>query len=414
MEERIEFVVKAGLEGSNLRRLCREYGVSRTTGYLWRRRYEEAGSWRGLAERSRRPQHSPARTAAVVEQRVEELRRRYGWGGKKLAVLLAAEGTELSVATVNRILRRRGLVEPPAGYGRATTRLERAAPNERWQMDFKGQGEIREGWCYPLTMLDDHRRYLVGLQALLGPEGSAVEACLVRSVAAYGVPGAMLMDHGVPWWSTTKGHGLTRVSVGLIRQGIRLYYRGVRHPQTQGKVERLHGTLKRRLGRQGYPADLAACTRVLEDFRQEYNQVRPHEALGMQVRPDTMSRVGALTSPRPARGNMLREQRCGDSIPRAASTTNNGVTSSVRPWPENECPWKIWETKCWCAINTCISGKSTLCPGGPPRCSSPPPTVKDVLIHGVNYVLTQNTVKVLPRCNGRNGRFPYPARVRHG
>jgi len=301
MEERIEFVVKAALAGSNLSRLCREYGVSRTTGYLWHRRYEEAGSVRGLAERSRRPRHSPARTEAVVEQRVEELRRRYGWGGKKLAVLLAAEGTELSEATVNRILRRRGLVEPPAGYGRATTRFERARPNELWQMDFKGQWEIREGWCYPLTMLDDHSRYLVGLRALLGPEGSAVEACLVRSFEAYGVPEAMLMDHGVPWWSTTNGHGLTRVSVGLIRQGIRLYYSGVRHPQTQGKVERLHGTLKRRLGRRGYPANLAACARVLEDFRQEYNQVRPHEALGMQVpaQHDEPSRRAYQPTPRP-------------------------------------------------------------------------------------------------------------------
>ena len=83
------------------------------------------------------------------------------------------------------------------------------------------------------------------------------------------MPGARRLDHGVPWWSTTNGPGLTRVSVELIRQGIRLYYSGVRHPQTQGKVERLPGTLKRRRGRQGYPANLAAGARGLEDFRQE-------------------------------------------------------------------------------------------------------------------------------------------------
>ena len=283
MEQRIEFVVKAWQAGSNLSELCREYAVSRPTGYRWLKRYEEVGSVRGLSEKSRRPQHSPGRTAREMEDRVVELRQRYGWGAKKLVVLLAREGIGLKVVTVNRILKRRGLLVPEECVRPATQRFEREAPNQLWQMDFKGPWQVAEGWCYPLTLLDDHSRYLVGLHGLRGTDGGGVAGGLLKTFEAYGVPEAMLMDHGTPWWSTTNGHGLTWVSVGLIQQGIRLYYSGVRHPQTQGKVERLHRSLKHQVDRRGRPGTLAASERALAEFREEYNQVRPHEALGMEV-----------------------------------------------------------------------------------------------------------------------------------
>ncbi len=283
MEQRIELVIRAVQGEEPLSGLCREYGISRPTGYLWMRRYQEAGSVQGLGERSRRPQHSPRRTPPEREERVVALRRRYGWGARKLVVLLAREGIPLRVVTVNRILKRRGLLVAEECHLPATQRFEREAPNQLWQMDFKGPWAVAEGSCYPLSILDDHSRYLLGLHALRGTEAAGVARGLVETFQTYGVPEAMLLDHGTPWWNTANGHGLTWLSVELIRQGIRLYYSGIRHPQTQGKVERLHRSLKHAIDRRGRPQTLAGSAQALTEFREEYNQVRPHEALGMDV-----------------------------------------------------------------------------------------------------------------------------------
>ena len=283
MEQRMEFVIRAVQGREPLSGLCREYGISRPTGYLWTRRYREVGSVQGLGERSRRPQNSPGRTPSEMEERVVALRRQHGWGAKKLGVLLARERIPLKVVTVNRILKRRGLLVAEECHRPATQRFEREAPNQLWQMDFKGPWAVVEGQCYPLSILDDHSRYLVGLHALRGTEAAGVAYGLMRTFETYGVPEAMLMDHGTPWWSTTGAQGLTWLSVELIRQGIRLYYSGVRHPQTQGKVERLYRSLKHQIDRRGRPRTLAGSAHALAEFREEYNQVRPHEALGMDV-----------------------------------------------------------------------------------------------------------------------------------
>jgi transposase InsO family protein len=175
MQQRIEFVIRAAQPGVNLSGLCREYEVSRPTGYRWQRRYREA-DYRvaGLAEKSRQPQHSPQRTPGEWEDRVVELRQRYGWGAKKLVVLLARDGIEMTVVTANRILKRRGLLVAEACHRPATQRFARQAPNQLWQMDFKGPWVVAEGSCYPLSLLDDYSRYLVGLGALRGTDGEGV------------------------------------------------------------------------------------------------------------------------------------------------------------------------------------------------------------------------------------------------
>ncbi|HEV8130094.1 MAG TPA: DDE-type integrase/transposase/recombinase [Acidobacteriota bacterium] len=112
----------------------------------------------------------------------------------------------------------------------ALERFERQAPNELWQMDFKGPYPIEHGKCYPFSILDDHSRFVVGLFALPSIEGVQVERRLREVFEQYGVPDCMLMDHGTPWWSTTNGHGLTQLAVKLIKQGIRLRYSGIGHP----------------------------------------------------------------------------------------------------------------------------------------------------------------------------------------
>jgi transposase len=155
-EQRVKFVVRASSGKERMSVLCQEFGISRPTGYRWRRRFQQAGSVAALAERSRRPQHSPGQTEPRKEQRVVELRQQHGWGAKKLEVLLREEGQTLAVITINRILKRRGLVRKKDSHAPAMQRFERDSPNQLWQMDGKGAYGARDGMCYPLSILDDH------------------------------------------------------------------------------------------------------------------------------------------------------------------------------------------------------------------------------------------------------------------
>lgn len=252
-EQRVRFVVRASEPGRNLSQLCREFEISRPTGYRWLKRWGQDKT-AGLEEKSRRPQHSPRQTAAGVEQRIVELRRqRPDWGARKLKPLLAKSGVELPVITVHRVLLRQGLVRAQDQHPAAVQRFQREAPNESWQMDFKSP----KGWGQPvgpLAVLDDHSRYVIAL-AQTGSTGSqAVREQLQQAFAECGLPEAMLMDHGTPWWNPAAPSGWTELTVWLMRQGIRLHFGRYRHPQTQGKVERLNGALEMARRRRGLPA----------------------------------------------------------------------------------------------------------------------------------------------------------------
>lgn len=282
LEERLRFVVLASRREWPVTELCREFGISRQTGYVWLKRYQ-AGGAREVVDRSRRPLHSPTRTSSEVEQKVVELRQEWpDWGAPKLRVVLGRQRPEwaaISVRTVHRILERHGLIQEADRHRPAEKRFERSAPNELWQMDFKGpQGFNTGNPVGPLSILDDHSRYLVALQHLGSTRMAGVRSTLEQTFQAVGLPDAMLVDHGVPWWNSVSPWGLTELSVWIMRQGVRLLYSGVLHPQTQGKVERMHGALQRAIRRrQANPED----ARWLESFRHEYNSVRPHEALAM-------------------------------------------------------------------------------------------------------------------------------------
>lgn len=281
-DQRMQFVIRATSGKERISALCREFGVSRPTGYVWRRRYEKSQTLTEVGERSRRPHHSPRRTESWKQGRVLALRRQTGWGAKKLRVLLGEEeAISLPVRTIHRILERNGLVSAQT-HGPAPGRFERGEPNELWQMDSKGRYPLEDGECHPLSVLDDHSRYAVGLYALPGLRGEKAYTCLVETFRCYGLPQAMLMDRGSMWWTAFKGWGLTQLSVGLIEQGIRLLYGRVCHPQTQGKVERFHRTLGAELRHRGVPSRFAEWPAALAEVRYRYNQRRPHEALGMQ------------------------------------------------------------------------------------------------------------------------------------
>jgi len=279
-EQRVEFVVRALCYAEPLSRLCREFGVSRPTGYLWIARYREGGV-ASIEERSRRPRRSPTQTAPELEARIVALREVYpDWGARKLAVLLSRQGIELPPSTVHRVLLRHGLVRDRDRHRPALRRFEREQPNQLWQMDFKGP----KNWPKTetaLSVIDDHSRYLIALRTTARPDGTLVRKHLEHAFGECGLPEAMLMDHGIPWWNWQSFDGSTQLGLWLMRQGIRLCFAAVRHPQTQGKVERFHGSLERALNCRGVPGQ--NHQQWLDDYRREHNHIRPHEALDMQT-----------------------------------------------------------------------------------------------------------------------------------
>jgi transposase InsO family protein len=279
-DQRVRFVVEASLGRKPMSALCTEFGISRPTGYLWLSRYREQGVT-GIAERSRRPHRSPDRTAEELEANVIQLRRRYpDWGARKLGVLLSRQGIGLPDTTIHRILLRNGLIQEADRHRPAIKRFQRERPNELWQMDFKGP----KNWSQPigpLSVIDDHSRYLIALAATGKLDGCLVKAHLGQAFEQCGVPEAMLMDHGTPWWNWQSFSGRTHLSLWLMRQGIRLHWSGIQHPQTQGKVERFHGSLQRALDLRGTPADEPQAW--LDAYRREHNYIRPHQALQMQT-----------------------------------------------------------------------------------------------------------------------------------
>jgi transposase InsO family protein len=294
----MRFVIAASRKEKPMRHLCQEFEISAPTGYHWLRRYQ-AGGAQAVREKSRRPHRSPEQIQIEQQQRIVELRgERPDWGARKLQELLRQEGMRLPRITIHRILLRHGLVRAQDRHRPAIKRFQREVPNQLWQMDFKSP----VGWeaaVGPLSVLDDCSRYVVALQGTWSTRAEAVQERLEEAFRECGVPEEMLMDHGTPWWNMKAITGATWLTLWLIKQGIRLHFSGYRHPQTQGKVERFHGAMAAALNKRGYPAQQHRQP-WLDQFRQEYNHVRPHEALGMQT-PATVWR----SSPRRYHPNPL-------------------------------------------------------------------------------------------------------------
>ena len=283
MEQKILFVKRVEEPGKGaVAGICREFEISRKTGYKWLGRYRQEGQINALADRSRRPRHSPKRTSKDLEERILELRKPDGWGARKIAYLLWEEGWKIAVITVHRVLLRHGQVHPLDRHDKAESRFERAEPNDLFQMDFKGAMGRRGAQDEPLSLLDDHSRYGVGLFAMRDHCWQRVRDCLIQVFEDKGKPRQMLMDHGTPWWNNHNGWGLSRLSVFLMEQDIDLIYGRVAHPQTQGKVERFHGTLNRSMIKGGLPERWEQWQSRYDGFLERYNYVRPHESLGMQ------------------------------------------------------------------------------------------------------------------------------------
>lgn len=286
MSQREEFVVLASADGANVSELCRRFGVSRKTGYKWLGRYAAKGSL-GLLDLSRRPLEPAGRTSNEIEQRVLALRRQHpAWGGRKLRRRMQdLKHVSIPVpSTITEILRRHGQLNERDGAGKPNVqRFEHAAPNDLWQMDFKGHFPMtRGGRCHPLTVLDDHSRYSIGLRACDNERTETVQRELVEMFRHSGLPRRMLMDNGPPWSDTGDQHW-TRLTAWLVRLGISISHGRPYHPQTQGKDERFHRTLAAEVLRDRSFRDLIDTQQTFDPWRQVYNTQRPHEALSLEV-----------------------------------------------------------------------------------------------------------------------------------
>jgi len=286
MNRREDFVREAALQAVPFSELCRQYTITRQTGYKWLARHRTEGS-QGLADRTRRPHHSPTRSAGHIEARVVELRRQHGWGGRKIARRLRDLGeTQIPApATITEILRRHGLIDEQASRQRQHwQRFEHEHPNALWQMDFKGDFQTLEsGRCSPLTVIDDHSRYNLVLSACSRTTTAVVQAALEQAFRCYGLPSRINTDNGAPWGSPSAPGQLTELAVWLIRLGVRVSYSRPYHPQTNGKDERFHRSLKAEVLERHVFSTHEHVQQELDRWRQVYNTERPHEALEMAV-----------------------------------------------------------------------------------------------------------------------------------
>ncbi len=300
MSLREEFVQLAMIETANIRSLCRRYEISPKTAYKWIDRYREAGV-EALGNRSRRPHSSPRQTFVGLEDAIIRVRDAHpAWGGRKIHRRLVDQGyaNVPSPSTITAILHRHGRVKPEeSNKHTAWQRFEAPAPNVLWQMDFKGHFPLigSSERCHPLTILDDHSRYALGLFACVRETHHIVQHHLVTVFRRYGLPYRMLMDNGQPW-GTRDTYRYTVLTVWLIRLGIHISHARVCHPQTTGKDERFHRTLQAELIRCRTFADVDQCQRCFDQWRDLYNLERPHQALNMDV-PATRYRVSSRPFP---------------------------------------------------------------------------------------------------------------------
>lgn len=294
---RKEFVMLASREGANRALLCRRFGISRKTGYKWLERAECADG-AGLADESRRPQHSPTRTIEAVQQAILSLRDAHpAWGARKLRRRLQDLGWYHLPApsTVQAILARHGRIDlAETRKHQPWQRFEHETPNALWQMDFKGHFAVGLARCHPLTVLDDHSRFNLCLRACANEQGTTVREHLTHTFRRYGLPHRMAVDNGSPWGDTFDSP-YTPLVAWLIRLGVNVSHSRPYHPQTLGKDERFHRTFKAEVLRQTFP-DLDTAQHHFDRWRTIYNCERPHQSLHMQT-PATRYAPSARSMP---------------------------------------------------------------------------------------------------------------------
>lgn len=290
MDQKVLFISDYLRQLDSISELCRRFGISRKTGYKWLKRYRLDGL-DGLKEQSKKPLTHPHKTPYAITQRIIELRTqtRATLGARKLQCRLQSEFDDKdipSVSTINNILKREGLNKPKKRHRRFDRYPNplRAGeqPNELWSVDFKGQFQLTNGqWCYPLTVMDDYSRYLLGVQSQHSIGLAETQKHFEALFREYGLPERIRSDNGTPFASNAIS-GLSQLSIWWIQLGILPERTEPGKPQQNGKHERMHLTLKRDVC--VFPsASFSAQQRSFNAFRHSYNHERPHEALEQQL-----------------------------------------------------------------------------------------------------------------------------------
>lgn len=287
-QQREEFVQAAAV-CSNFSALCREFGISRRTGYKWLTR-SQAGL--PLTDQSRRPATSPGKTPADVEQLILAVRTENpGWGAKTIRHVLERQGCAglPCVKTVHNILNRNGCISESESLKRKPfKRFEMDVCNAMWQTDFKGEFRMADGnYCYPLTILDDHSRFSIQIAPRLSTANVVIPVFL-EVFREYGMPDAILSDNGAQFAGFKRGY--TQFERFLMDLDILPIHGRIKHPQTQGKIERFHRTMKNELLNHQVISNIDHAQEQFQGWRDKYNQVRPHEALGMKCPAQVYSR----------------------------------------------------------------------------------------------------------------------------
>lgn len=290
MEQKVLFIADWIKGHATFCELCEHYGISRKTGYKWIHRFQKSGI-DGLHETSRKPYNSPLQTPYPIRQAILELRQRGRMilGPKKIQALLQQQFPSVrppSKTTIYNILHAEGLINPRRRRRRVSPFPQPFAPvdgiNDVWSVDYKGQFRMQNRkWCYPLTVMDHHSRYLIGCQAVEGPRFVEAQAAFKRLFLEYGLPKRIRTDNGVPFASTTTA-GLSRLAVWWITLGIFPERIELGKPQQNGRHERMHRTLKQAATKPP-EQDLVRQQKRFDQFVHEYNHERPHEALGQKM-----------------------------------------------------------------------------------------------------------------------------------
>lgn len=309
-ELRLALVHAVRTAGRSVSQAARDFRVSRKTAYKWLALFD---AQQPLADRSRRPHRSPARTSDALEAAVLAVRDQHGWGPRKIAAYLRNQNQPtLPIRTAAAVLRRHKRIAPEPAPEVAELRFERSEPNQLWQVDFKGYVEVARQKVYPLTVLDDHSRFLLALGC--GEDVTMARAwnVLWNVFGEYGLPEHVLCDNAFG----SSGTGVSWFEARLMRLGIRATHGRAYHPQTQGKVERFHGTLEAEVFPRLDRACRVAFEAGLDRWRREvYNAVRPHEALG-DVAPACRWRKSARVRPKAL---PVVEYPAGSTVRRASS-----------------------------------------------------------------------------------------------
>jgi len=282
MDQKMEFCLKS-LRGGNFRELCRAYGISAKTGYKWRERFLERG-YQGLEELSRRPHRHPEQLEVEQVCAIVRLKQAHPfWGARKIAELYRRRYEQaVSESTIKRILERSGLVDKrkvgaASQSGRLSSGRKAQGVNQVWTVDFKGWWWRKDQRCQPLSVRDEYSRYILGLESLKDGSSDTVRKSFESLFARYGLPQAIRSDNGSPFASSQSVWGLSRLSAWWMALGIELERSRPGHPQDNAAHERMH----RDIG-----LELEAMDRgdqaSLDLWRQEYNEQRPHQALGMR------------------------------------------------------------------------------------------------------------------------------------